>query len=106
MFSDLKLFYKSCNGLLPISLPEYVVIRNNTRSSSGDAIMYGIDPSYLSFHKSVFTHSFFPRSISHWNSLPVNVRTASTYTDFIHKLEGHIWESISAYIRAIDPEPD
>lgn len=106
MFSDLKLFYKSCNGLVPISLPDYVVIRNNTRSSSGDAIMYGIEPSYFSSQKSVFTHTFFPRCISHWNALPVNVRTAYTYTDFIYKLEGHIWESISAYIRDIEPEPD
>ena len=37
-FSDLNLFYKICNGLVPISLPEYVIKRSNTISSSVDGL--------------------------------------------------------------------
>ena len=77
MFSDLELVNKSYNGLAPITLPDYVIARRNTRSSAGDATIFGFDTKYTSSQKTVFTHSFFPRRISHWKALPGDVRSSS-----------------------------
>ena len=106
-YSDLILFYKICNDLVPISLPEYVIRRTNTRSSSGHGILFGLDThDYNTSYKSVLTHSFFPRCISHWNALPNDIRVAINYSEFCLKLESHIWNSVATRIKEIDPEPD
>ena len=108
-FTDLKLFYQAYKGLSPLALPDYVVIRSNTRSSTNDGIMFGLDTNILpSNRKSVFYHSFFPRCISHWNSLPSDIRNSQEYSEFIEKLKLHIWESVASRISDldIDPEPD
>ena len=104
-FSDLVLFYKICNDLVPIILPDYVIKRTNTRSSD-NGILFGLDTQYATSSKSVFTHSFFPRCISHWNTLPIDIRKAANYNEFHSKLVNHIWNSVAAYINEIDPEPD
>ena len=77
------------------------------RSSTSDGIMFGLDTDILlSNKKSVFTHSFFPRCISNWNALPSDVRKSCEYTEFVHKLNNHIWDSIASLIPQfyIDPE--
>ena len=104
-FTDLVLFYKICNDLVPITLPDYVIKRTNTRSSD-DGILFGLETQYATSSKSIFTHSFFPRCISHWNTLPIGIRKAANYNEFHSKLVSHIWNSVAAYINEIDPEPD
>lgn len=108
-FTDLKLFYMAFKGLSPLVLPDYVVIRSNTRSSTYGGIMFGLDANILPTNrKSVFYHSFFPRCISHWNALPTEVRNSLDLTEFTNKLTSHIWNSVASVIADldIDPEPD
>ena len=108
-FADLKLFYMAFKGLSPLVLPDYVVIRSNTRSSTYSGVMFGIDSNILPTNrKSVFYHSFFPRTVSRWNSLPGDVRNSHDLTEFVCKLNSHIWDLVAALISdlAIDPEPD
>ena len=92
MFTDLKLFFRICNGLVPISLPDYIFIRSNTRAAtSSNGKLYGIDIPYQKF---VFSHSFFPRCVSHWNSLPPVIRASENLTDFLSSLEKYIWTKV------------
>ena len=106
MYTDLKLFFRVCHGLIPIILPDYVIKRDNTRSASNGAIVFGLDIDNMSSQKRLFTHSFFPRCVSHWNALPQDIRTAMSYSEFIRKLEAWIWNSLESRISEIDPEPD
>ena len=107
-FTDLKLFFRAYLGLSPLKIPEYVIIRHNTRSSTNHGIMFGLDANTLSNKKSVFTHSFFPRCISHWNALPSDIRNCCEYSEFVRKLNVHIWDSVTSLISDsdIEPEPD
>ena len=108
-FTDLKLFFQAYKGLIPLALPDYVIIRSNTRSSTNEGIMFGLDTDILpSNRKSIFNHSFFPRCISHWNALPSDIRNSSEYSEFLQKLKLHIWDSVASLISDldIDPEPD
>ena len=106
-FNDMKLFYKICNDLVPISLPDYVITRTNTRTSSADATpVYCIDPNLISSYKHVFTHSFFPRCISLWNTLPTDVRISASFHEFCNKLEAYYWKDVTSHLNDIDPEPD
>ena len=108
-FADLKLFYMAFKGLSPLVLPDYVVIRSNTRSSTYSGVMFGIDSNILPTNrKSVFYHSFFPRCISRWNALPADVRNSTSLADFTTKLNSHIWNAVALRrsLLDIDPEPD
>ena len=96
MYSDLKLFFRVCNGLVPMSLPHYIIVRSNTRAASlCSGKLYGIDMSISSsLQKVVFSHSFFPRCVSHWNSLPPEIRASENLAGFISSLEKYIWNKV------------
>ena len=106
MFNDLKLFYKIYKGLSPISMPDYIIIRTNTRSSSSDGITFGLSNYVCTSNKVVFCHSFFPRCISSWNTLPITTRTADTFDIFKCRLEDFIWSKVSLFSQNLEPEPD
>ena len=96
-------------GLSPLTLPEYISIRSNTRSSTNTGVMFGLNASVMpSNRKSVFYHSFFPSCISRWNSLPADVRNSTSLADFTTKLNSHIWNAVALRrsLLDIDPEPD
>ena len=101
--------YQSCRNLL-LQVYDFVTdfsnFRDNTRSASNGATVYGLDIDNMSSQKRLFTHSFFPRCVSHWNALPQGIRSAMSYPDFISKLETWIWDSVVSRISEIDPEPD
>ena len=107
--TDLKLFFMAFKKLSPLALPDYVVIRSNTRASTENGVMFGIDPNIFkpSNRKSVFYHSFFPRCVSRWNSLPEHVRSCNDVTSFVHKLEAHLWALVASLLSDItELEPD
>ena len=95
------------NAASPMSLPEYVTIRHNTRYSSDGSTVYGlINLDTVSAHKYIFTHSFFPRCISNWNSLPSDTRSAANLNDFCSKLSAWTWNSVAARAAEFEIEPD
>ena len=106
LYSDLILFYKVLNEIVPISLPEYVIRRTNTRSSSGNSVIFGLDLHSTINQKNVFTHSFFPRCITYWNNLPDLVRSSTTLNEFSDKLRTWIWASVTSKFTDFDIEPD
>ena len=106
--ADLKLFYMAFKKLSPLALPDYVVIRSNTRSSTENGTMFGLDPNILpNNRKSVFYHSFFPRCVSRWNSLPMHVRDCHEVASFVRSLEAHLWARVATLLSDItELEPD
>ena len=106
LYSDLVLFYKILNDLVPIDLPDYVTRRTNTRSSSDGPVMFGLSFDNPSNHKSVFTHSFFPRCISNWNNLPSDVRSSISLNEFCSNIRAWIWASVASQITEFSIEPD
>ena len=104
MFTDLTLFYKVLKGLVPIEMPDYIVTGSG-RASSEEAPLYKLNLDTLSKQKNFFTRSFFPRCISSWNGLPLEVRSAPTIDSFQCSLKAWIWQSVSSWALELDPDP-
>ena len=104
MFTDLTLFYKVLKGLVPIEMPDYIVTGTG-RASSEEAPLYKLNLDTLSKQKNFFTRSFFPRCISSWNGLPLEVRSAPNIETFQCSLKAWIWQSVSSWALELDPDP-
>ena len=118
--NDLKMLYKIVNERLPVMLPPYITWFSGSRLRSSHMDKYclvsGITPrvnaSYsnngqvdnstasnyeadtqdgtaTSFSK--FSNNFFYRVIHSWNSLPLEIRTADSFSCFLSLLEKHLW---------------
>ena len=94
------LFYKIVNNLVPISLPDYITVcePEQTRYTRRNAQIH--DQSDTStFRCSVtpnsdnFKNSFFYRTMSRWNSLPVGVREVQCISAFKSSLVEYLWSS-------------
>jgi len=72
----LMVFYKTLNNLSVISLDHLSVSSWHTRAS--------IEKKFMSLPvcTDVFKHSFFPRTITNWNSLPLAVRLLQSTQSF------------------------
>ena len=100
IFNDLKLFYKIVNGLVPISLPEYISVvgadhARYTRRTA--AIVDHIDATTFSCsivpNCDSFRNSYFYRTIRVWNNVPVQVRQATGISIFKSKLIKFLWSA-------------
>ena len=113
VFNDMILFFKTINGLIPVALPSYVILRSNTRSSTNNGITFGIDSNIVQNPiKNVFGRSFFPRCISTWNSLAPELKSSENIDIFKAGIKSHLWnivlggyDSDSSW-EAHDIEPD
>ena len=104
ILNDLLLFHKIINGLVPINLPEYLEWFNGStrlRNSHLDhlSLVSTILPPRNSFKS--LEKSFFYRTHSLWNSIPLEVREISSLSLFRSRLESHLWDSLST---SADPE--
>jgi len=72
----LTVFYKAFNNLSTISLDHLSVSSWHTRASNKKKFMS------LPVHTNVFKYSFFPRTITDWNSLPLAVRLSQSTQSF------------------------
>ena len=79
---NLMHFFKAVNG--HITIPEGIIVArvcsHNTRSSS--------QATYIQpfAHSNKYYHSFFPSTISLWNSLPLSVVSATSVLSFKHNI--------------------
>lgn len=100
IYNDLIMFYKIVNGLVPVSLPEYITIiqPEDTRYTRNNAAIHNLtDRSRyhcnVSVNNDIFKNSFFCRVIRSWNSLPEDVRQAGRISLFKPLLLGCVWSS-------------
>ena len=91
--TDLITFHKVVHHLIPVSLPQYLTSRSNTRSC--DSLTFCIDNSIKNRTMNVFNSSFFPRTISPWNSLPFELRSEVCINKFLSGVKTFFWTKIS-----------
>ncbi len=110
VFNDMVMIYKIINNLIPVSLPNYITIRDNTRSSTNGSIL-GIDPELVCHPvKNIFGQSFFPRSISVWNHLSRETKESTSIGIFKANVNAYLWNLVTSNSDNIsvisDLEPD
>ena len=95
--NDLILFHKIINGLVPIRLPEYLEWFSGSsrlRNSHLDhlSLISTIVPSKNSIKS--LEKSFFYRTHSLWNCIPLEIREIGSLSLFKSRLESHLWDSV------------
>ena len=99
-FLDLIFFYKVVKGIIPVELPPYLVpYQGNTRLrvSHLDHLCFvsTVAPRTVT---NTFAQSFFYRTHTKWNHIPINIRQIESLADFKIKLTRFIWDSILSEI--------
>ena len=83
--SRLTLLYKAINGLVAIPMDELEYTSRCTRHCGPDAFII------LQSRVDAYKFSFFPRTVSDWNSLPSSARSTPSVNSFktaLHRLSG------------------
>ena len=98
IYNDLIMFYKIVNGIVPISLPDYISIiqPEDTRYTRSSALIHNLTDtsSYqcnVPINNDIFKNSFFCRAIRVWNSLPETVRQTERISLYKPMLLRYIW---------------
>ncbi len=99
-FLDLIFFFKVVKGLVPVELPPYLSLyQGNTRlrSSHLDKLCYisSLSPQTAT---NAFAKSFFFRTHTKWNHIPLVIREANSITEFKAQLTVHMWKIIISEI--------
>ena len=98
VYNDLMLFYKIVNNLIPLKLPDYITVcqPEDSRYTRQNAQIH--DMTDVSTYKSsivpctdAFRYSFFYRTMTAWNGLPVDVRQSECISKFKSNLLKHLW---------------
>ena len=100
IYTDLVLFYKIVNELVPIYLPTYITIctPDQVRNTRVNAAIHDLSDS-SSYRCSVtpncdaFKTSYFYRSMTKWNSLPPSIRQAERISIFKSSLVDFLWSA-------------
>lgn len=83
---DLTLFYKIQNNLVDFKFPKEMSL-NTSRCRKSHMLTYNLFPTRID----AFKHSFFPRTIPIWNSLPADVATSHSLASFKERLSNHLF---------------
>ena len=105
-FLDLIFFFKIVKGLVPVSLPAYIIPyqgHSRLRSSHLDSLSF-VSTIVPRATTNAFARNFFYRTHTKWNHVPFEVRDINSLTEFKSKLTAHMWEDIIA--RSIVAELD
>ena len=95
-FLDLIFFFKVIKGLVPVELPPYLTLyQGNTRLRSChlDKLCYVSSLSPRSA-TNAFANSFFFRTHTKWNRIPLDIREIESITEFKSQLTVHMWKNI------------
>ena len=97
----LKIFHRIINNRISIEMPSYIIPYRATRHS------HNANPTVSTENnESVirpFGNSFFPSTISIWNSIPNDLRSISSEAEFLSETKKYIWNVLSTYLEL---EPD
>ena len=106
---DLLLFYKIIHELVPIKLPVDIIKSNlQTRSRHNMQYLFQLHER-ISSTKRTLSNSFFVRTMSQWNRLPLEVRKISEFNNFKAALDDHFTKILSndnEIFSESDREPD
>ena len=100
IYTNIVLFYKIVNGLVPINLPSYLSIcmPDHVRNTRQNAAIHDLSDS-STYQCSItpdceaFRNSFFYRTMNRWNSLPPNIRQAERISSLKSLLLDYFWSS-------------
>ncbi len=96
--NDLILFHKIVYGLIPVTLPDYLTFFNgNSRLRSSHLDHLSLECSLLprsTSSSSLLDKSFFYRTHTAWNSLPLEIREISSTKTFKSNLETYEWKAL------------
>ena len=70
--------YKLSHNLIDIDTERHLILDREKRTRNSHAFKYRMPK----VSKDVFKFSFFPRSITKWNSLPANLVNSKSLSDF------------------------
>ena len=103
--NDLILFHKIVYGYIPVSLPSYLDWysgHSRLRSTHLDnrSLVCTLLPKASS--SKTLEKSFFYRTHSFWNALPIELREIGSISLFKSKLENHLWATILESPRDLD----
>ena len=93
---DLLFFYKVVNKLIPVALPDYLVLHNGVsrlRSTHLDRLCFesSVHPNNMN---NAFSKGFFYRAHLKWNRLPLDIRESQDLLLFRTKLRNYLWKSV------------
>ena len=82
----LTLMHKLSHNLVDINTEEHLIPNSELRTRNSHAFKYRMPK----VSKDVFKFSFFPRSITEWNSLPADLVNCKSLSDFKLNLGKHV----------------
>ena len=83
----LSLFYKSLHNLIALEIPPYYISNNHL---SRLRIHHQLSYIYPYARTNTYKYSFFPRTISEWNSLPTEIILSTTLSAFQSQLDSYL----------------
>ena len=104
--NDLNLFHKIAYGYVPICLPEYLQwFDGNSRLRTSHLDRLSLVSSYLPTGRGskLFENSFFYRTHSLWNRIPVDIRDIACTITFKARLKAHLWQTLISNLESEDP---
>ncbi len=99
--NDLILFHKVVNNFIPLQMPEYLTLfSGNTRlrSTHLDRLCFVSSVLPRNSNKGILEKSFFYRTHSLWNSLPLDIREITCPSIFKRRLIDHLWKQLASQI--------
>ena len=103
--NDLILFHKIAYGYVPICLPEYLQwFDGNSRLRNSHLDRLSLVSSYLPTGRGskLFENSFFYRTHSLWNRIPVDIRDIACTITFKARLKAHLWQTLISNLESED----
>ena len=96
--NDLIFMHKIIHNIIPLKLPNYLSFFSGLtrlRSSHLDSLSLVHDlPPYITVGTALNNKSFFFRTLSIWNSLPLDIRQIETSSAFKSGVIKHFWKVI------------
>ena len=95
-FLDIIFFYKIIKGLIPVELPPYIMLysgNSRLRSSHMDHLCYVSSITPRSTNNAL-GKSFFYRTITKWNHIPLSIRDLNDIGEFKSSLIKYMWKVI------------
>ena len=107
--NDLILFHKVVYNLIPLDLPNYLSYFNGIsrlRSCHLDHLSFVCNLQPKNSSTSHLTKSFFYRTYTKWNALPLNIRDMACSSNFKTHLVKYLWKDVIHDIVGSDTESE
>ncbi len=99
--NDLILFHKVVYNFIPLPMPDYLSPfcgNSRLRRTHLDRLCFVSSVLPRNSNKGILQKSFFYRTHSLWNSLPLDIREVICPSTFKSRLISHFWDELSSQI--------